>query len=119
VDDYDRLKAQKERIVAAMALRDDPAEAPPEGLDEAGRELWRQATAALAFDGVQSVALRIRQELRLEARIRRAEADRDRLRAVVSMAVARLGGEVEGRPTHAGNFLQRIDELRRIEAAKE
>ena len=39
-------------------------------------------------------------------------------RAVLSMAVARLGGLVEGRPTHTGNFLQRIDELRRIERAQ-
>jgi len=30
-------------------------------------------------------------------------------------AVARLGGLVEGRPTHEGNFLQRIDALVRIE----
>lgn len=37
--------------------------------------------------------------------------------AVRHMAVARLGGFVEGRPTHSGNFLQRIDELIRIEAA--
>lgn len=34
---------------------------------------------------------------------------------VISMAVARLGGKVEGRPTGRHNFLQRIDELRRIE----
>jgi|GEM_PF-6209732 len=31
------------------------------------------------------------------------------------MAVARLGGTVEGCPTHRINFLQRIDELRAIE----
>lgn len=37
--------------------------------------------------------------------------------AVLAMAVARLGGEVEGAPTHRGNFLQRIDALRRMEAA--
>lgn len=35
--------------------------------------------------------------------------------AVLAMAVARLGGKVEGAPTHRGNFLQRIDELRRVE----
>jgi hypothetical protein len=47
---------------------------------------------------------------------------RDELRGVVQMregtiqmAVDRLGGRVEGRPTHRGNFLQRIDELVRIE----
>lgn len=31
------------------------------------------------------------------------------------MTVARLAGKVEGRPTHTGNFLQRIDALREIE----
>jgi DNA-binding CsgD family transcriptional regulator len=51
----------------------------------------------------------------------REEAERLRLDvqsevAVRHMAVARLGGLVEGRPTHTGNFLQRIDELVRIEA---
>lgn len=35
--------------------------------------------------------------------------------ATLSMAVARLEGLVEGRPTHRGNFLQRIDALREIE----
>jgi hypothetical protein len=34
---------------------------------------------------------------------------------VLSMAVARLGGLVEGRPTARHNFLQRIDELRQLE----
>ena len=35
--------------------------------------------------------------------------------ATLHMAVARLGGMVEGRPTHRINFLQRIDELREVE----
>lgn len=35
---------------------------------------------------------------------------------VLSMAVARLGGTVEGQPTARHNFLQLIDELRRIES---
>lgn len=38
------------------------------------------------------------------------------LESSISMTVARLGGEVEGRPTHRLNFLQRVDELRNIEA---
>jgi hypothetical protein len=37
--------------------------------------------------------------------------------AQIAMTVARLGGTVEGAPTHAGNFLQRIDALREIERA--
>ncbi len=44
------------------------------------------------------------------ARLRIASTD-----AVLVMAVARLGGTVEGRPTIRLNFLQRIDELREIE----
>lgn len=35
----------------------------------------------------------------------------------LNMAAARLGGTVEGLPTHRLNFLQRVDELRRIEAS--
>jgi len=35
--------------------------------------------------------------------------------AVLAMTVARLGGTVEGQPTHRKNFLQRVDELREIE----
>lgn len=37
---------------------------------------------------------------------------------VLTMTVARLGGIVEGRPTERVNFLQRIDELRQIEAQR-
>ena len=36
--------------------------------------------------------------------------------AVLAMTVARLGGLVEGRPTLRLNFLQRVDELVKIEA---
>lgn len=35
----------------------------------------------------------------------------------IAMTVHRLGGMVEGAPTHAGNFLQRVDALREIERA--
>lgn len=37
------------------------------------------------------------------------------LQGKLNMTIDRLGGKVEGKPTHEGNFLQRIDELRRIE----
>jgi hypothetical protein len=36
--------------------------------------------------------------------------------AQLAMLVAALGGEVEGRPTHEGNYLQRVRELRDIVA---
>ena len=38
------------------------------------------------------------------------------LESKLSMVVDRLGGEVEGKPTHHGNLLQRIDELCQKEA---
>ncbi|HMQ23197.1 MAG TPA: hypothetical protein PKE00_11945 [Planctomycetota bacterium] len=38
--------------------------------------------------------------------------------ATLAMTVARLGGFVEEKPTARHNFLQRIDELRQIEARK-
>lgn len=40
------------------------------------------------------------------------------LTGTLDMAVDRLGGQVEGRPTHSGNFLQRIDELVADEATE-
>lgn len=50
------------------------------------------------------------------ARLAETEAARDASEAVLSMTVARLGGEVEGAPTHRINFLQRVDALRETEA---
>ena len=38
---------------------------------------------------------------------------------VLAMTVARLGGIVEGQPTHRGNFLQRIDQLRQTERERD
>lgn len=37
------------------------------------------------------------------------------LNGSINMLVDRLGGTVEGKPTHSGNFLQRVDELRDLE----
>lgn len=52
----------------------------------------------------------------LQHHIDRCESDLRAREAVLSMTVARLGGSVEGGATHRGNFLQRIDELRKAEA---
>jgi hypothetical protein len=60
-----------------------------------------------------SLAERLERE---EKRAKEADLLRDCSEGVLHMAVARLGGKVEGRPTERVNFLQRIDELRRIEA---
>ena len=56
-----------------------------------------------------------RNSLRLIAELREARVKIDSEGAVLAMAVARLGGMVEGRPILRLNFLQRIDELRDIE----
>jgi hypothetical protein len=55
----------------------------------------------------------------LEAERDTLKAERDGERGVLAMTVARLGGTVEGRPTERVNFLQRIDELRKIEAERD
>lgn len=55
----------------------------------------------------------------LEARVAELEVEVAAKEATIHMAVARLGGEVEGAPTHRINFLQRIDELRGIERLRE
>ena len=46
----------------------------------------------------------------------KVRGQRDAAESVLSMAVARLGGEVEEAPTQRINFLQRIDALREAEA---
>jgi TolA-binding protein len=51
----------------------------------------------------------------LLTKLKAAEQERDGERGVLAMTVARLGGMVEGHPTHRINFLQRIDALRDIE----
>lgn len=50
-----------------------------------------------------------------EATITRLREELMILKGSLDMAVDRLGGTVEGRPTARVNFLQRIDELRRRE----
>jgi len=57
-----------------------------------------------------------RELLRLKLERDAARLAHESSEAVLCMTVARLGGVVEGRPTHRGNFLQRIDELTRMEA---
>ena len=48
---------------------------------------------------------------------KRLVAEHMSLQGCVRMIVDRLGGTVEGRPTHEGNLLQRVDELILKEAA--
>lgn len=56
---------------------------------------------------------------RLRARVAEYKLAHEGSEAVIHMAIARLGGLVEGLPTHRGNFLQRIDELVAKEAGNE
>jgi hypothetical protein len=57
-----------------------------------------------------------REILRLAELVRELEGTVEMRDGTLAMTVARLGGEVEGAPTHRGNFLQRIDQLRREES---
>jgi hypothetical protein len=71
-----------------------------------------------AFDRAMKMNERLLAERdALSRRIADLERDRDGERGMISMTIARLGGTVEGHPTDRHNFLQRIDELRAIEAA--
>ena len=58
-------------------------------------------TASLAIEEIDA----------LRARVAEYKLAHEGSEAVIHMAIARLGGLVEGLPTHRGNFLQRIDEL--------
>lgn len=68
-----------------------------------------------------SAALKEAQEVikRLGAEKDAAQLEHECSEATLAMAVARLGGQVEGAPTHQINFLQRIDELRRVEEQRD
>ena len=96
--------------------------------DQADAEIARLTAQVTALQG--EVARMTLDRDTLEARALAAEAEverltrererlgleRDMLAVGRTMTVARLGGTVEGYPTHTGNFLQRIDELRAAEA---
>lgn len=56
---------------------------------------------------------------KLRAEVEELRLSRDCETGVLAMTVGRLGGQVEGQPTARGNFLQRIDELRGIEAERD
>ena len=53
----------------------------------------------------------VREILRLAEENERLKLEKDSSEGVLAMAVARLGGLVEGHPTGRHNFLQRIDAL--------
>ena len=58
----------------------------------------------------------MRERRRLLSEIERLQCDIAGERAVLDTTLIWLGGHVDGAPPHRGNFLQRIDELRKIEA---
>lgn len=77
---------------------------------EYGRDCWEMTVKvdpAKAADLIAAYRVRVEQEV--ENRVQEYYG------GILSMTVARLEGTVEGYPTHTGNFLQRIDELRKIE----
>jgi hypothetical protein len=86
----------------------------PLALDAEGRALWRDATNAIRVSPhghLAQLALGILAQLRLVAQVTELRAGFEVQTATILMAADRLGGLVEGKPTHSGNFLQRIDEL--------
>ena len=66
-------------------------------------------------DAVKNAAAKDVEIERLKAERDAAYLAHESSEAVLHMTIARLGGLVEGRPTHRGNFLQRIDALVRME----
>ena len=71
-------------------------------------DLHRIVACVNACEGMDDPAAEIE---RLRARVAEYKLAHEGSEAVIHMAIARLGGLVEGLPTHRGNFLQRIDEL--------
>lgn len=71
-----------------------------------GRTQSKVAYLLARLDGLQEANDHLRTEVDME-------------RMCIRMAVHRLGGMVEGAPTHAGNFLQRIDALVAAEAERD
>lgn len=78
--------------------------------DQLAQKLESETKRADAREAEMEAALLEKAELREE--VAHLKAD---LNGRLSMTVARLGGTVEGLPTGKHNFLQRVDELRRIE----
>lgn len=104
----------------------EPAPGTPEAVEQAAKTVRVTAKAQTpgeqrALDELMAV---VDEEFgKALARVRRerdlSRLDHETSEAILAMAVARLGGEVEGRPTHRGNFLQRVDELRKVEQQRD
>lgn len=81
--------------------------------------LGPEASIGLIIDGALGLTERLAAEVtarqNAECAGDEARIDRDTAEATLATAVSRLGGFVEGHPTHRLNFLQRIEELREIE----
>lgn len=93
-------------------MSDTNAGLPPLEKYEANRDDHWDAVSHLATEGHGTLAFRVVQRERQLADALLHVSMRD---ATLSMAVARLGGMVEGGPTSRVNFLQRIDELVEVE----
>lgn len=87
-------------------------------IDEKAAQLCadQDQLAGSSLKAARAEIVRLRERLAIADWVARGlRVERDAKELVIVMAVARVGGTVEGAPTHRGNFLQRIDELRKIE----
>jgi chromosome segregation ATPase len=117
------------RLQAALSASEARAQAAEETIrttllaDEERRKLTGDALHAEGEVAALRAALQRAEEMieaGVQAQMREhevADLERAKNRAQTAMTVARLGGMVEGAPTHSGNFLQRVDALRESEAA--
>lgn len=97
-------------------------EQPPDHLDDEAFQMWMMATDVIERhqdSHLVMTALWIRRELRDESIVAELRQRVASLEGQICMTVDRLGGKVEGKKTHEGNFLQRIDELRAIEKRRQ
>ena len=79
-------------------------------IDAIERDIW-----GLAIRAARAIHADDKEITHLRSRVSEYRLAHEGSEAVIHMAIARMGGLVEGRPTHRGNFLQRIDELMAME----
>lgn len=120
----DRLLAHlKERDERIRELESALVDAQSENavLREAAAEAWsahgeaQKGIRELEQENTQSAIAMNEENDRHILRIVQLEDERDIAEGAIRMAVDRLEGTVEDKPTHEGNFLRRIDELRKLE----
>lgn len=126
----DALLAERDALLAQVAALREELEhvtdiavaciVPGNALDNAVNLLNRTEAAATAYrQQIEREVLNTATDGRFAKYEQQArEQVSEAAESVIAMAIARLGGTVEGSPTARHNFLQRIDELREIELTR-